>query len=143
MDSSPFRLTNLPESGSLEGLGGWLIVVGLGLLRGSVQLFERATSTHFSPYSRGISIASFLAVVCIDVLFLRRKSSFPPYCILFFFAHFALEINGFVARSAGFAPEFFGTTNVSSIQFFLPFANIIPWTLYLLHSQRVKDTFIR
>jgi hypothetical protein len=143
MDSSPLRVINLPESRSPYGLRGWLIVLGLVLLLGSVQLFGRALSTHFSPYGSGVNIASFLAVVCVDVLFLRRKSSFPRCCIFFFFARFALETNGFLASRAGFAPEIFGTTNASSIQFFLSFAGLIPWTLYLLRSQRVRTTFIR
>jgi len=144
MDSSPVRLDNIPGSRTLEGLRGWLLVLGTLLVLASVQLLARATSARFfSPYTRGVDIASFLALIWVDVLFFSRKASFPPACIIFFLMRSALVINGFVARRFGFEPQVFGTTNIPSSQFFVQFIGMIPWTLYLVLSRRVRATFVR
>ena len=85
---------DLLDQRNLNGLGGYLALVGLGLLASAlVQLYGLFSSNRASLNSGYgiVNIAFVAATVCLIILFFKKKRAFPPCSIIF------LNVNYLVA----------------------------------------------
>jgi hypothetical protein len=145
----------------LEGLSGWLIVVGLGLVLGPIRIVSLIYTVNL-PFLFGHNnqpllasypatellvsaevVMNFLFVIILlflNYLFFARKRIFPAWMIAYRILNlFLLTINHILFLV--FAPLNGSSRGVSSIvRSILGACILIP---YLLVSRRVKATFTR
>jgi hypothetical protein len=145
----------------LQGLEGWLIVLGLSLL-GSLVLIGRTILRVNLPFllspgmktflgthrlvaalvaSEAIMNAFFLVVlIWLLYLFATQKRSFPSFLIAYYVLHFVLMFCNHVAfrtalPSADLSAGFSAVARAA--------VPLLVWVPYLLVSKRVKATFVR
>ena len=146
----------------LEGLGGWLILVGIGRAIAPFLLLRTMARTNYPalagakfqpfldkhPVYHGLLLFEFATNICYLVLtmaliylFFKRRRSFPAYMILFsvfqLVAHTAdITASHIILHSSKFSPRtiggIFGTFLAAAI-----------WIPYFLVSRRVKVTFVQ
>jgi hypothetical protein len=153
-------------SANLEGIGGWLVLVGLGLALAPIQL-GGALITSYLPIFTGQAWSAlttpgtaayhwmwkplllielfgsvFLLIWAVALLFLffGRKRIFPSLVIAFYAANLLLVLLDFVAVSAipAVAAELDARSVLQLVKSIL-FCGI--WIPYFLISERVKKTF--
>jgi hypothetical protein len=83
----------------------------------------------------------FIGVICLNVLFFRKRKTFPRYAIIYLVASFALSVIDWILVDAGNR----GTSNDDQVVFSTvrAFLGAVIWTRYLLVSRRVEATFTR
>lgn len=138
----------------LKGIGGWLIVHAIGLaiapfvcLAGVVSdlrilngaayqagLQAKPTVALLVLFEASTNVIMFLALIALNVLFYRKRRSFPRWIITFFVAAFAVTLCDHV-----WAAHFLPTTWAAVLQRFVAAAIWIP---YFLQSRRVEQTFV-
>ena len=151
----------------LDGLGGWLILVGLGLCLGPflrVGLLLKSWEGYFSihvwqayalpqtdqyhPLFAPLLVAELLfniALVGLNVLalamFFAKRKTFPKIYILFLCLNAAFLItDDLISRQLPFlADRHSATVPVGTRSAFVA----ILWSAYMLKSRRVKFTFVR
>jgi hypothetical protein len=140
------------------GLGGWLILVGLGLVAGAI-LAPFGLVGYVSYLSENHNIPGFSSVLWAGItfqiillisncyllyLFFKKNKKFPPYYIIFIYFLIAWAIinyymvNSLIAPTAeakNFLKEYLSDTKSSSI-------GSLIWVLYMHKSKRVKATFV-
>ncbi len=145
----------------LEGLGGWLILVGLGLaispvvilgttIAGNVTLFTHSSFRAFleaHPALEGLIIfeiiTNLIFVVllgALNFLFFTKKRSFPTYMTLYLALQLILVLGDALAVHA-VVPSVHTPASYSAIT--RSFLGAAIWIPYLLVSRRVKLTFVR
>jgi Protein of unknown function (DUF2569) len=142
--------------GDIEGIGGWLILVAIGLvisplysihgINTSLRImygiqYQDWLSTHAGLAGlilyEGVTNTVFLiALIALNTLFYRRKRQFPWLMIAFLVMQLALRIIDHVA-----ALHFF--PHHSAISLLQSFVYTAVWIPYYLVSERVKVTFVR
>jgi len=156
----PFSRTLLNDDSYLEGLGGWLILVGLGLvispvvilgttIAGNVALLTNSDSRAFletHPVLEGlivfeiISNLIFVALLgALNFLFFTKKHSFPTYMILYLALQLIVVSGDFLVVHT-VMPSVHTAASYNAITRSLLGAAI--WIPYLLISRRVKLTFV-
>lgn len=163
MSDSEFEL----EETKLTGLGGWLIIVGFGLMITPIVIFSTLLSEHLPLFTDGtfalltseISehyIPGFSIIMSYEILgnlilifasfyllflFFKKSKFFPSYFIyfrLFNVLYIALDI---IFAKMIFPEEPVLDPSIARELFQVIFAAAI-WIPYMLRSQRVKNTFI-
>jgi hypothetical protein len=160
------------ENNKYKGLGGWLIVVAIGLfvhvflsfygiyemitifIDGSVDIFYDSASEYYIPGFFNLLIFEFIVAVLIFIisiylifLFFKKKKIFPEYYILFFIALVVFSVIDHIAFSS------FAIPNETRSLFNEIFAEqetealqagirAVIWIMYMKMSKRVKMTFI-
>lgn len=154
------------EVKNLEGLKGWLALLGLGvivrplifileLIKLLTMLMDGTLSTLTDPLSKTynsfwlpylythILISLVVALLCIYAikLFFLRKRIFPCFyiCLLSFnilYVFINMIVIGSVFTTSS---RVFMQTSSASVSIVF----IIPWIIYLIRSRRVKNTFIK
>ena len=164
-DPSATKL-ELAQDSRLKGLGGWLGLVGFGLVVSPMVLtyrlwtglqlarvLVRRLNARYPEYN-GVLVddeieflifsvfitAVFLGgLVYLNFLFLKKKKAFPKLFIIFLVVYFAASVLLYWANPSGqlqVQTALAGTVGISFIQG-------IVWVSYFLTSQRVKATFVR
>jgi ABC-type multidrug transport system permease subunit len=168
--ASPYESpkTVLTTENKLEGLGGWLILVGLMIvmtpLRMSVNLYpvyskifsdgswELLTTPGSPVYSPlwgpvligeiAINGALLFAWIFVAFLFFSKRKSFPKWLVgMLFFSLAFILVDALVVK--GMLPDeplFDAETTLESCR---SLVGILIWVPYMRMSKRVKATFVR
>ena len=158
--SAPFSEPFLHTDSHLEGLGGWLILVGLGLVisplvilgttvSDNVPLLTNSDSRAFlesHPALEGLIVFEVVTNVifvvilgALNILFFTRKRSFPTYMILYL-AFQVILLSGDALAVRAVMPSVHTPASYSAIT--RSFLGAAMWIPYLLLSRRVKATFV-
>ncbi len=156
----------LPSSSRLQGLGGWLILVGFGVcvrpflvlvpfVQGFGQFFEARTTETLTLATSPAHIPGFALLICVEasvnlvlllgsiwmiVLFFRQHRHFPRVFIAMFTGGLVFQIVDLVAANALLSE----TTEVQDVkQIFQLVIYCAIWVPYMLVSRRVRATFVR
>lgn len=141
---------------ALEGLGGWLIPVGIGIvvnpilflvviivihipliLNGTLSIVYYSDSTKFFIilYELGVNIAALVYSVFILVLFFTKKKSFPRHYIIFTIYNFVILLVDTIIGNKLWSDGDY--TDVARV-----LVSGAIWCTYMLKSWRVKNTFV-
>lgn len=140
---------------NLQGIGGWLILVALGLALGPFGLLLAVGGSMmllFSPAGETVLAANpgvggllaldaaidalfILALVYLNFHFYGKKRTFPRLAIGYLAASFVLQI-ALQRMMMQYMPTFPSWTALSSL------ISAGVWIPYFLLSQRVKQTFV-
>lgn len=167
---NPRKRWTAEADASARPLGGWLLLLGLGVLvtplRAGRQLLENAGSysmeswTYFTlPDSAGfhvltgplmllelaVLLAQLVFGVLLILLFLKRRSSMPVVYLVLMWG--SVLVGALDAWALNSIPQFAGKAGKAGEESGLVqqawgviFLGI--WTAYLLHSERVRQTFV-
>lgn len=139
----------------LEGIGGWLILVAVGLgigplvsLSGVIRdllmlygakyqnvLAARPGIAGLVLYEAVTNSIFLVALVALNILFYKKKRSFPSLMITFLASQLAFVLIDHLAARA-LQPS----TGLAGV--FRSLAGAVIWIPYYLRSERVKATFI-
>lgn len=145
--------TNKVQNLEMEGIGGWLILLGVVIVLSPIMYFFTLAnftrpflyliSTTVYATNKPLVIAALIIMLgnlfllnfssYILYLFFSRKNKFPRYMIIFFM------INLCVQGTTLFYYLLLNTKVNNNIT--IPFIYSIVWSLYLTKSSRVKNTF--
>lgn len=169
--NQPSEAASYPEDYSnLKGIGGWLIVVMLGLFYiGGVQLYQaygdintfsdgtvdKVSDPNFTNYIPGyrgtltfeaiISTLLVLAAVYLVYLFFKTKKEFPKYYIIFLISAFVFLIVDFIIIQ-NFPDQvkslMSATIDKQTTAIGQSVISSAIWISYMLKSKRVKATFV-
>lgn len=153
----PLTTKELPTTAqpNLRGIGGWLILVAIGLglePLGLLLSVGGALLVLMSPVSRDLIAAHpgvarllllsvaidsvfIVALIVLNMLFYAKKKSFPRWAIGFLVANFVLDL-AVHQMLVQYMPTF------PSTDAFLSLFSAAIWIPYFLLSQRVKQTFV-
>ena len=150
-----------------EGLGGWLIIVCIGLLYSLVTALMTVYSngkmfldgtveslSEISGYATALGFEFFayailaLSIIYLLFLFFKKRKTFPKYYIYFVIAIVAISIVDIgIFSSLNYPTEEVkqivqGIINESYTAFGKTCVYAIVWGLYMKRSERVKLTFV-
>jgi len=155
------------SASQLKGLGGWLILVGFGLIFGSIRqiivlnsvykpyidtdLFERLTtpsSTSYIPnfkflFYGEILVSIFLILLSFYLLFLffTKSKKFPKnYIFISLFVILYIPVDAFLVTTV--VPNANVVDGEMIKSFFQTLISGAIWIPYMMKSKRVKNTFI-
>jgi hypothetical protein len=157
---APLFSSTFAAGNDLEGLSGWLILVGLGLVISPFAILATTLSTHL-PFFSDSRYQAFLAshlglaalidfevitnivfvigLVALNYLFFTKRRSFPTYMILYLASHFAVILmDAFAAHALLPNASLAGSYKSIAQSFF----GALIWIPYMLVSRRVKATFV-
>ncbi len=158
----------LSEQKNLEGLGGWLILVGFGVIlsplviiaqllqaysgivtTGNWEAITTPGSAVYHPFFGPLLIAEIVFTVgmllvrlALIFLFFAKKRAFPKWFIgitLFGLLYSVVDVLAFKAIWP--STELLNWTTVG--QFVRSAATALIWVAYMLRSKRVKATFVK
>lgn len=144
----------------INGLGGWLTLVGLGLIFSVVTLIIAIFSNgfDFSSYTKDfqsfvrfeafMNLSFFVATIYIIFLFFKRKKEFAKFYIWYlifgvilygiYWAWFNDVISGYEMTE-----EIIATKDGVNTDFGRTIFSTLVWGSYMMISERVKQTFIK
>jgi hypothetical protein len=155
------------EEKKLEGLGGWLVLVGLGIIFSPLRIVSQAFPVYSDMFSNGawaalttsgaktynplwtlilsgemaINVALVVAWAFIAFLFFTKKSVFPKWYIgILLFTVAFIIIDALVMKALLPNEPVFDAETTKEIARSL-FVTLI-WVPYMLISKRVKATFV-
>lgn len=154
----PFSTTLLDADRHLEGLSGWLILVGFGLvvspflILGSTVVsnlplvtnvvYKAFLDTH--PAVEGLIVFEiatnfiFVAILAaLNFLFFKKKRSFPTYMMLYLILNSLIVVGDAVAAHA-----LLPTVHTPYAGVMRSVLGAMIWIPYLVVSRRVKVTFV-
>jgi hypothetical protein len=150
-----------------KGLGGWLILVGMGLIIGSIKLIVSCISLYkpiieldllkdvadinSELYNPNLELLIYAETIVntflislqfyLIYLFLRKKNIFPKYFIFItLFTILMIPIDAYLASIVLSNEKIFDEDTIKSF-FQSLFAGAI-WIPYMIKSKRVRNTFI-
>jgi len=156
---APISASYLPSfsmGNDLEGIGGWLILVAIGLalaplscLHGMIVdlrvLYGRSYQTHLGArpglaalvlYEAATNTIFLFAILALNLLFYLKKKAFPFWMITYLVCHLALIFIDHIA-----ALRFYPHSSPASLLQSL--VGTVIWIPYYLRSERVTATFVR
>lgn len=158
----------MTEENNLEGLGGWLILVGLGIIFSPVKIIAMIFPVYSEIFSNGswealttpgteayhslwgaiiigeilINVALVIAWLFIAFLFFSKKIAFPRWYIgILLFTLAFIFIDALALKSVMPNEPVFDPETIKEIGRTLIVSLI--WVPYMLVSKRVKATFIK
>ena len=153
---SKSELTLQPE---LTGLGGWLGLLGFGLVAGMLKALVKTRQSwslvdanafrQFPAFAYGgliLDLAWLLLFVCTIAMFFSRSRKFPPLFIGLLITSilmpFIIVIWARLFLRGGFEiAQLFGQEEVA--QMIVGFIGAALWIPYILKSKRVANTFVK
>jgi hypothetical protein len=154
--ASPTTISSPVKDKNLNGLEGWLALVGFGLLVEPFVLLytifsvnlpflysdnyqnvaaNYPTLANLGVYELIINIAFLAALIYLNILFFKKRKIFPRYFIIYLAANFVLILIDYLII-AGVNPS------VDASDLGRAFIASAIWIPYLLKSRRVKATFV-
>lgn len=146
-----------------KGLGGWLLIVGCGLILGIVvqvyglfsymSIFSHATAINFSGLliTSEIEFAVQIIIILIEIyllyLFFKKNKNFPKFYIIFLWALIGWSIVDYLLLASLSSPSpelqqvIKNNAYTSASDMAKTFTSSIIWILYMHKSKRVKATF--
>ncbi|HRZ85160.1 MAG TPA: DUF2569 family protein [Candidatus Paceibacterota bacterium] len=134
----------------LQGINGWLLFfviwIGISIILFPIQLIGNLNNPLFSLSTIYIiiSIFSLLLTISIFILIFTKKSWVPKYIILIIWLQFLIGLTSFLTIKFNFSSQLEAIAGlvglILGIVFSLAWA--ILFTIYLVKSQRVKNTFV-
>jgi len=152
----------------LNGIKGWLILVGLGLIISPIKIiislltthapmfkngtWERLTtagSSYYIPFFQEFATVEIIYNICLTVaeiyliyLFANKRKEFPQIFItVTVISLVALPIDSFITTLVIKDTQFFDYETVKDFMKLLVNAGV--WVPYMLISKRVKNTFVK
>jgi rRNA maturation protein Nop10 len=159
--------TTTASASQLNGLGGWLILVGFGLIFGALRLFvqsiniykpylntdllEKLTdplSANFIPNFKILFYSEFLVqlfllflTVYLVYLFFMKKKSFPKnYIFISLFVVLYIPVDAYLVSVVVPNEKVLDGELIKT--FFQAMLSGAIWIPYMLKSERVRNTFI-
>lgn len=156
------------EKHALEGLGGWLILIGFGLVFGPIRLlstfgpmfygiftdgtWELLTSVASESYTPNIGILLIFELTVnamlllfyglLIYLFFSKKAIFPKTYITFaILGPTLVTLDAYLSRIVIPDIEVWDQATIEELARSLP--AVLIWTPYMLLSERVQRTFVR
>jgi Protein of unknown function (DUF2569) len=155
------------EQDNLEGIGGWLILITIGIIVTPIRIIIFLTETYsevlstevwdvlttqggeaYSPLWAPILVGEFLinsgialAWLYMAYLFFSKKIAFPKWYIsLAVFSLAFIIADAFAVKLAAPSAQVFNGDTVNELMrgFFM----VLIWVPYMLKSKRVKATFV-
>lgn len=167
-EAAPAQALSVSEGDNLEGIGGWLVLLGFGLLVTPVRVLVFLISTYPQIWSTGawevltspgsqyynqllapyliseiaINCGLLVAYVYLLYLFFARKRLFPKLYIGLALFSLVFIVADALASKIVFPdmPTFDAETSREVIRSLLV---VLVWVPYMLVSKRVKATFTR
>jgi hypothetical protein len=152
-----FQVAKLPQSGP-TGLGGWLVLLGIGLFFGPLKLFlsivkgwasvDANAVQQFPVAMRGalaIEIAFLLYYLCTTTLFFLCSRRFPRFFIWLLIAAIFEQLVIIAWLKLNLPSNFDITSVFGSEEFAQLVVGVIGallWIPYILKSKRVANTFV-
>ena len=157
----------MSENKEKEGLGGWLILVGIGLVFGSIGLlahlnvykeifsdgtWEALTLQSSDAYTPLFGILMSLeligncvfliAYICLTFFFFKKKRNFPKFYIITILANLAFVLVDILFTKVVFPaePMFDQETSRDVIG---QIVSCAIWVPYMVKSVRVRNTFVK
>lgn len=121
-----------PSERSLVGVGGWLILLEVGLVAVAVQSILFLIEPGLTTGQVALHLVSLFGSACILYLLFSKSVWFPKVLIAWIWTQFALVL---VAS--------FAVVGVSGADVARDGAVGLVWTMYVLKSKRVSATFVR
>ena len=155
-----FTTTLLDADRHLEGLSGWLILIGIGLVVSPFILLTTViainipllTTPKYRPYLEshpavgalilseiGVTLCVVALLGALNYLFFKKKRSFPTYMILYLLLNVAIVASD-VAATHIIMPTATSPQTAGAIARTVLSAAI--WIPYFVVSRRVKVTFV-
>lgn len=159
--------TTSPSVSQLKGLGGWLILVGFGLVFGALRLFGQSINIY-KPYlnsdlleqltnpSSSTFIPNFIILFYAELmvllflisltlyliyLFFNKKKSFPKnYIFISLFVVLYIPVDAYLVSVVIPSEKILNEELIKS--FFQAMISGAIWIPYMLKSKRVRNTFI-
>lgn len=157
----------MTEEDSLKGLGGWLILVGAGIVLSPIRIIAMVFPTYLEVFSNGswetlttpgtaaynalwaplligeIAINGALVLVWLFIayLFFTKKSMFPKFYIGILLFTLAFIVTDSAATSAVLPNEPIFDPDTMK-EFVRTLIAVVIWVPYMLVSKRVKATFV-
>ncbi len=153
-----FADSNLDADRHLEGIGGWLILIALGLITSPVvnggtlmsihipmltnpsyqPFFEKNPAIHtLILFEAGSNLCAIALTLAMNYLFFTKKKSFPTYMVLLMVFNFLITLGDTVAAAILMPDQFRGYTSILRATL-----SAVIWIPYLVFSRRVKVTFV-
>ena len=152
-----FTSSTLDSDHHLEGLSGWLILVGIGLVLSPLIILFRLLTVHLrvliNPHMQSYlqthgtlhalilveaitNVTLVLMLIWLNCLFFTKRRAFPSLMIFYFvFQCIFIAADHFAAVSLLAKPS-------SSLTLVRTFVGAAIWIPYYLRSRRVKVTFV-
>jgi len=149
-----------------EGLGGWLILIGIGLVVSIVQLVNALATTYFPIFTQGQwqalttpgspnyhplwapalllevlgNLLFFAMATTLLVMYFCKSRWFPRIFIAYILSNFVfVTLDHFLSQAIP-AVAAQGSSD-TAVQIFRSFLSAAIWAPYMLVSTRVKNTF--
>lgn len=161
VDGPTFTPMLLDDDRHLEGIGGWLILVALGVVLTPVTLLFSMVKTYLPLFTTphiweilqtqprlhalvmfeaASNIIFFLISLALLYLFFQKKRSFPTFYIIFLVLHAVVLVADLVfayiiVPNATMSPQLMAAALRSVV-------GAMVWIPYMLLSRRVKVTFV-
>lgn len=162
------KRTSMTEEKSLEGLGGWLVLVGLGIILSPLRIIGQIFPVYSEMFSSGswaalttpgaeaynplwspvlvgemvINGGLVLAWIFIAFLFFSKKTVFPKWYIgILLFTQVFILIDALVIKILLPNEPVFDPETIKEVGRSLVVTLI--WVPYILVSKRVKATFVK
>lgn len=142
----------------LEGLGGWLVLVGIGQVFGPVRMLASLVSYYADPKTQGafgqaplaldgelaLNIACFALIMFCTYAFFARKRYFPLLFVVEVLSAPALVVLDAVWVSATSAMTLSTALSANGGMFTAILISIpgFLWITYMFKSRRVRNTFV-
>ena len=158
----------MTDEKKLEGLGGWLILVGLGIIASPIKISAQIYPVYSKLFAGGswaalttpgteayhplwapiliseisINVALALAWLFIAFLFFAKKRLFPKWYIgIFVFTLAFMLVDAVAIRAVLPNEEIFDPDTIKELARTL--VTMLIWVPYMLMSKRVKATFVK
>lgn len=158
----------MTEEKNLEGLGGWLILVGLGIVVAPLRIIGVLFPTYAEMFANGswaalttpgteayhplwapilyaemaINVGLILTWLFIAFLFLLKKRVFPKWYIgILLFTLVFIVLDALALKAVLPLEPVFDTSTITELGRSL--VAVLVWVPYMLVSKRVKATFVK
>jgi Protein of unknown function (DUF2569) len=160
-ERAPFSDALLDADRHLEGIGGWLIMMAIGLVLAPFVILTNTVSTNvrilttqrYQQFLEGhpalhgmilfeiITNFIFVAVLAgLNYLFFKKKRSFPTFMILYLAFQLVVTIADTVLAYVVLPSV--ASSSPSIVRLLRSILPVCLWIPYLLRSRRVKVTFV-
>ncbi|MCB5185550.1 DUF2569 domain-containing protein [Methylobacillus gramineus] len=158
----------MADEKKLEGLGGWLILVGIGIIASPLRLLSQIIPIYSDMFSKGywdllttpgssayhalwapilsleifINVALVITWIWVAILFFRKKRQFPTWYISTLIFTLAFIVLDAIAIKMVLPEETMFDAETTK-EVLRSLVAVVIWVPYMLRSKRVHATFVR
>ena len=143
--------TEIEDEKNLNGLGGWLVFIGLSLLVEPLIIIRAIASSGLDDTWLLINLAFLAGLLVLNILFFQKRKIFPVCYVIFIVLMFVAAVNQ--PTGVPFHTLSLGIERATQLmkqrqdEVYQQMGQItiyaLIWIPYLLRSRRVKATFVR